>query len=396
VKYLTGSVACYDLDGNRKWMVPVTFTRGNTAECASPVLVGNKLVVKLPFHTAKKGQKAEGPDSKLVAFDALTGKEAWVAPFEGNGDIATPVVMRLTDGKEEMDVVVDRAGVVVRAADGKVLIRQLHGGESRGTPTPVGDRIYRLGSCYGLHCVEQLIMLSRDVVGAKPVASHYYTQRVGDAGYAWHGNVLYSIAGRGGFMAHNGFWPVSVTNGRQVVWRVNRGGAYAQPAPGEPGVGAGVPTTVAGDYVFLADRGTGPRVYDRQCASVTVIQTGGPDGRIVAQNKVDRGFTAHFAFAGDQTSVRTDKALTCIAYTGEAGKAYEAKENARRLFEDLDVTKPTDVAPITAMPTNATTKTLFVYGLVRGKTTLLSNVAHRADPAGGRRNTIRRQTGQGG
>ena len=108
-----------------------------------------------------------------MAFDAATGKTVWTAPFEANDDHASPVVMRLSDGKEEMDVVVDRAGTVVRADDGKVLISRLHGGEARSTPTPVGDRVYRLGSCYGQHCVEQLIMLSRDVVGAKPVASHY-------------------------------------------------------------------------------------------------------------------------------------------------------------------------------------------------------------------------------
>jgi len=62
VKYLTGTVACYDLEGNRQWMERVEFTRGGGAECSSPVLVGNKLVLKLPFHTAKRGAGADGAE----------------------------------------------------------------------------------------------------------------------------------------------------------------------------------------------------------------------------------------------------------------------------------------------------------------------------------------------
>jgi outer membrane protein assembly factor BamB len=63
--FTTGVSACYDLDGNRKW---ITFGAGGGSEhgnFASPILAMNRLVVWA---------------NEMRGYDVETGKLAWTAP----------------------------------------------------------------------------------------------------------------------------------------------------------------------------------------------------------------------------------------------------------------------------------------------------------------------------
>jgi outer membrane protein assembly factor BamB len=96
-----GLAACFDLEGNRKW---TRYARTNGAHHginATPHITGNTVVVY---------------GHQWIAYDKKTGKDLWTVPQPGNS-YGSPV--RAFAGKDELMVAPD--GVVVRAADGKVL-----------------------------------------------------------------------------------------------------------------------------------------------------------------------------------------------------------------------------------------------------------------------------------
>ncbi len=102
----TGVVACYDLDGKRRWINWFEFKRTTTyARTPSPVLVGERLLVHF------------GP---LVCLDAATGKLLWKND-KAKATYGTPAPARIGD----VDVLITPKGNVVRVADGKILAADL-------------------------------------------------------------------------------------------------------------------------------------------------------------------------------------------------------------------------------------------------------------------------------
>lgn len=102
----TGIIACYDLDGQRRWINWFDLKRTTEyARTASPVLIGQRLLVHF------------GP---LVCLDAATGKPLW------QSDIATANYGTLAPARiGDVDVVITPAGHAVRVADGKILASDL-------------------------------------------------------------------------------------------------------------------------------------------------------------------------------------------------------------------------------------------------------------------------------
>jgi len=106
VFFNTGIVACYDLDGQSRWMNwydmrPTT----NYGRTASPVLVGERLLVHF---------------GALVCLDAATGKLLWKNE-DAKATYGTPAPARIGD----VEVVITPAGHAVRLADGKILASDL-------------------------------------------------------------------------------------------------------------------------------------------------------------------------------------------------------------------------------------------------------------------------------
>jgi outer membrane protein assembly factor BamB len=102
----TGIVGCYDLDGNRKWVVyidhPQTTEYGRTA---CPLLVDGKLIVTIGW---------------LMALDPATGKTLWEAK-DATERYGTPAVARIAKAA----VLITPAGDVVKASDGTIVEREL-------------------------------------------------------------------------------------------------------------------------------------------------------------------------------------------------------------------------------------------------------------------------------
>jgi len=135
----SGVLACYDLDGNRKWTVLGSDLPGEHGFTSSPLLVDGKVIIYL--------------DHDLRAFDPATGKEIWSAftrpsrkdsatYFKYHGT-ACPVRAGSTD------CLFTPHGMAVRLSDGKRLLLdffKLGGGMQRSASPIFSDGlIYKMG-----------------------------------------------------------------------------------------------------------------------------------------------------------------------------------------------------------------------------------------------------------
>ena len=359
VKCAAGLTACFDLDGNRKWMVETDYPESGEELCSSPVLTGNpydgtgRLIMELP---AGKQTNWEASPLRIVGLDAMTGRAVWEVPYSCNPQSSSsPVPVRLTNGKEEMEVVVtggggvtvarDNApfdfwyegGTVVRALDGKVLIHSLGTVPGWGSPTRIRNRVLHISP--SLATSTELIMVNRDVVGGKRLWARRLAEF--DSGLVHHNGVLHGQAGGQWF---SGYYMYDADTGRRIPRQVNVGYGFN-------GGRTYCPIALANGHLFMGDHGTAlGRTFPY--ANMTVTQTG-PRGRIVARSKLDQPFSAGPVFDGDRSYYRCEHSLICVAYTGEEGRAYEAEANAREILKDFSPQPPSraEAKVIKAMPT---------------------------------------------
>lgn len=102
-----GTTACYDLDGNRKWIArPDKPLHDWAGHSNSPLLVGGKLITHVV---------------DVVAQDTATGKELWRTPSKWLDVFGSPVHVKVG----RTDLYVDPNGDVMRVADGRPLARAL-------------------------------------------------------------------------------------------------------------------------------------------------------------------------------------------------------------------------------------------------------------------------------
>ena len=104
VAFGNGLMACFDLDGNRKWLKLIEHSNAAYAHSGSPILIGDKVVIHF---------------TDLVALDMKTGDEVWRLKIPTSH--GTPLVTRIGD----VDVILTPRGTMVRAKDGKLLADKL-------------------------------------------------------------------------------------------------------------------------------------------------------------------------------------------------------------------------------------------------------------------------------
>ncbi len=341
VKCGAGVVACFDLDGNRKWMVRTDYGDSGFSMCSSPVLVDGKLIFELPL----KKHEHYHSDLKMVCLDAATGELLWEVPRVHNvSPASTPAVMRLSNGQDSMAVVITGGGVmpverdddlddvfvmggtVVRVDDGHVLIENLGVSSGWSSPLPLKDRGFHVGHNYGT--AVRMIMLDRDTVGAQRL----WTRNTSDfsGGLVYANGVLHGLPG-GQFPRGPVFHDAA--SGAEIDKRVNINTLY------DSQFGRGyTPPAYAGGYVFIADDGTylgRPGYFSR----VFVVQPG-RDGRLLARNRLEVNMMPPLVFDGDRIYARSNNSLICLGHTGEEGRAEEAETVAATLLEDLPLKPP--------------------------------------------------------
>jgi outer membrane protein assembly factor BamB len=123
--FSNGVVACYSLEGKRRWLTKVLPAPLTYGPSASPVLVDGKLLVD---------------STRLTALDPATGKEIWKAA-EGESHYGTPAVLSLGGTL----LAVSAKGTVIRISDGAVLGKEIApglGGDQAPTPVAQGAVVY--------------------------------------------------------------------------------------------------------------------------------------------------------------------------------------------------------------------------------------------------------------
>jgi outer membrane protein assembly factor BamB len=259
VAYGNGIVACYDLDGNRKWMKLVEHTNLIFAHSASPILAGGRLVVHF---------------TDLIGLDPKTGNEVWrVQQPAGYG---TPLPARIGD----VDVVFTPKGALVRAPDGKLLADKL-GSCGANSPT------FHQGVVYYAHGGAQAYRL-KDLYAEPGKPPVLWKGKVKPGGYGFCSPVIHE----GLLYAANDQGILSVLDAAtgQTVYeeRLNLGGSVY------PSISA------AGKYVYVSsDNGT------------TAVLQPGREFKKLARNKLEP-FRSSLVFEGKRLYVRTEKKLYCI------------------------------------------------------------------------------------
>lgn len=108
VYFGTSIAACYDFDGNRKWIIYLDYQQP-VSECraVSPIIADGKLILQ---------------PEPLVAIEPDTGKVIWATEKEQiPGSYGTCVVGKMG----ETDVLISPSGDVVRMSDGKILVQEI-------------------------------------------------------------------------------------------------------------------------------------------------------------------------------------------------------------------------------------------------------------------------------
>ena len=123
VFFTTGVAACFDLEGNRKWITRGTGSGSEHGNFASPLLCDNRLIVWA---------------NEMRAYDVETGALAWSNPAKAFNTYGSLFRIKLGDDQ----VACFQWGFFTRVKDGKPLWDSGAFGDSVTTPIVEGDTVY--------------------------------------------------------------------------------------------------------------------------------------------------------------------------------------------------------------------------------------------------------------
>jgi outer membrane protein assembly factor BamB len=259
VAFGNGLVACFDLDGNRKWLRLIEHSSDQFAHSGSPVLAGNKVLIHF---------------TDLVALDMKTGAECW--RLKRPTSHGTPLVSRIGD----VDVVLTPRGALVRAEDGQVLAEGLG---SCGANSP----ILHDGIVYYVHGNATATRLPESVPVPAKLAP-LWKGRVKSAGYGFSSPVIFD--GLLYYTNDQSFMTVLEIATGKVVYEERLGLT-----------GSAYPS------ISLAAN----RIYVSSDTGETVVLQAGREYKELARNKLEE-FRSSLVFEGKRVYVRTAKRLYCI------------------------------------------------------------------------------------
>ena len=328
----SGAVACFDMEGNRRWLVSTKGAGAGCASISSLLLVDGKLILFLPTR-----------GMRLVALDPATGRELWESdPVRSAGwNASTPAALSLTNGREQMSVIVTAGGTLVRADDGKILLAEFGAESPEGAIVPCKDLVHLAYTCKQ---IGRLIMVDRDQVGCQRLwcvdlpsdncnymgtfHTGEYACRVARGMPGLSGTCAALFEPRTGKVVDSIQLSGPMSNGANVwsLFAVSADNVYA----------------VYGDHMF--NTGNGPPMF------CTVFPPK-PGMAVLARNAVDRMYGAPI-IDGDRIYMRGYFGVYCIGYTGDAGRAYEARTVADTLLDKVNhgVPSAASAAPLTVKP----------------------------------------------
>jgi outer membrane protein assembly factor BamB len=256
-----GTVARYDLDGNRLWLRLVRKPTRGWGQSASPVVADGKLLVHI--------------DDLLYALSPATGETLWT--FKGASNHGTPVTV--TVGTEMF--LLTTGGDLVRLSNGAGAATKLAGVSFNG-PVADGDCVYTVdeGGCVAFQLVAGPTNTITAVKkwDAKPNRNRYYASPV------LAGGLLY-VLNAGGVLS-----AIDSRDGTIVYERKLELGGTAYPS-----------LCLAGGKLFASsDTGT------------TVVIEPGREYRQLARNSLGEGFRSTPCFDSGRILIRGMKKVYCI------------------------------------------------------------------------------------
>ena len=344
-------IACYGLDGNRKWMKILEKRAGGTGGMVyTPIIMGDRIILQVGcYGMAKAATPAAvgggGCDAGavpfhqnsrkycLMALDKNTGEPRWESnAYAGqrwgnkyDADcLAQPLPLRLSNGKESMDVVLHSSvGAVVRAEDGKELMRYC--GALANNAVPVDDGKGTVWFSEHQFSAVKFSMFDRDNINARVLFRHDI----------YHGSRKFTQSRD--LMLHDR--RVSRLDGGNLAWFDRETGAHLGRRPGEfwpypAECMMYMPTMRARNVLYC---GTTMEQGKAQGAMNAVLASDPP--MMLARNWMVGAASPPVA-EGDRLYVRAAREVICFAYTGKEGREYEANEVGRTLMPQIPLAPP--------------------------------------------------------
>ena len=258
VLFGTGVAACYDLQGNRRWARFVAKTKVGDGHSASPLLVGDKLLVHVV---------------DMVALNAADGEVLWRA--KSKPSFGSPVPARI--GGE--DVAVTAGGDFIRVSDGTVLAART-ANLTYNAPIADGGAVYFVqhgGKALKLPAAAAEKISPEVLWKTTPTNHRYYSSPL------IHDGLIYAVTEQGELNA------IDAATGQVVYVRALKLGGTVYSS-----------VTLGGTYVFVGSE-----------SGVTVVVEPGREYKEVARNKLEP-FRSCPVFHGSRMYVRTLKHVYCI------------------------------------------------------------------------------------
>ncbi len=260
VIYGNGLAACYDLDGDRKWLKLIEHPTAAYGHGASPLLVKDKLLVHF---------------SDLVALNTKDGSEAWrvkIPPSHG-----TPMHARLG----EVDVAIHPQGQVVRVSDGEILAKGL-GSAGPNSPLVQGGNVYFVAG----HVRGYALPTGKEIPAKW--APLWKGTSIKGGGYWFpspvlHDGLIYALNASASFSV------VDAKTGTLVYEKLLPFTGQAYPS-----------ITLAGDKLYVSSD-----------SGMTLVLKPGREYKVLARNTLET-FRSSLVFEGKRMYVRTTKGLWCI------------------------------------------------------------------------------------
>ena len=262
-----GVVACYDLDGQRRWITKAGASSHKWGHSSSPALAGDTLAVLF---------------EDLVGLNTKTGQVKWRAPSRQRW--GSPIATRI----DQADVFITPNGETIDAGDGRVLFQGT--GSLEWCSPVVAD-----GVLYQIERVSSATKLP-EKIGASDKPRELWVSRIKHDRY-------YSSP-----LIHNGLI-YAVTRGEVLTVLDARSGATIYERPLDL---KGPKPNSAYSSVALA----GPYIYIGSQSGITLVIKPGREYREVARNHLEP-YRSTPVFVGRRMYLRGLKHLYCIESTNK-------------------------------------------------------------------------------
>ncbi len=357
VHYSTGVAACYDLDGERRWMV-----RTHLGPAGFRILDGLMIIEGAvgpgfaPQHGIDPERFAPEPRPRgspgdpiihahgMVSLDIDTGAVRWAAELR-HPYFASPRVLEVPDAPALRDrgFVLSPSGQVLRSLDGELLYG--HGLVSvlEGEGVGVGDRTFTVAKASvgaAQVYVDREGMVRRRRFWRRALHHHPSIGTGSHARGVSDGSVL--MVWRQG-----SDWPV---DGPSLILELGeydletgrrlhrlRGVLRGTSVPLQP--------VWAGDRLYLGDMRSEPGFGEPASERQIAVVRRGPPPVVLARNPAP-GLAATPVADGDRLYLRLEDSVVCLAVRDEAGREFQDLQVARTVLGDLP--PPPDPAPLPA------------------------------------------------